>query len=62
MLIGEIIGHIKTILNNGPEPRTYRFNDKSIYFIIKYLRAVLIRNKATKDYFISRNSPHGGDY
>lgn len=53
MLIGELIGHIKTILNNGPEPRTYRFNDKSIYFIIKYFRAVLIRNKASKDYFIS---------
>lgn len=53
MYLNELIEHIKSVLNNGPTPRSFRYTDRSIYFIIKVFRAKLLRNKAAKGYFVS---------
>ena len=53
MYLNELTEHIKSIINNGPEPRSFRFTDKTIYFLLKVFRAKLIRNKVAKDYFVS---------
>ena len=52
-LLSEHISHITNILNQGAKPDSYRFTDKQIYFILKYLRSELLKQKLDRGYFIN---------
>jgi len=53
MLLQELTGYLKTSINNGPEPRSFRLTDRYLYFMLKNFRALLIRRKVDKQYFVS---------
>lgn len=51
--LNEYLSHLKTILNVGPASREFQFTDAGLYFILRYLRAELIKNKYNKSSYIS---------
>lgn len=53
MLIKEIIANIRGILSHGPASDDSKISERQVYFILKYLRAKLIKQKADKYNFIS---------
>ena len=53
MLIKEIISNIRGVLSHGPASSDSRISERQVYFIIKYLRAKLIKQKADKYHYIS---------
>lgn len=53
MLIKEIISNIRGILSRGPVSDDTKISERQVYFILKYLRAKLIKQKADKYNYIS---------
>jgi len=49
----ELIFNLTEILNNGKPTDDYQFNDSQIYFILRYLRNKLIRQRINDGKFIS---------
>lgn len=47
-LLEEYVSHLNMVLNHGVPSDDKRFSDRHLYFILKYLRAELIKNKANK--------------
>jgi hypothetical protein len=53
MLVKELVSHIINVLNHGPAADDSRISERQVYFILKYLRAKLIKQKADKYNYIS---------
>jgi len=52
-LLSEHIAHIKSVLSKGAESDNSRYSDRQIYFLLKYLRAELLKQKLDKYHFVS---------
>lgn len=52
-LLSEHIAHIKTVLSRGAASDNTRFSDRQIYFMLKYLRAKLLKQKFDKYHYVS---------
>jgi hypothetical protein len=52
-LIAEHIKHIKTILSSGLPSDDFRISDRHLYFILRYIRAELIKQKIESGYLLS---------
>lgn len=53
MLVKEIIANLTGILSHGPMADDSKLSERQIYFILLYLRAKLIKQKADKYHYIS---------
>lgn len=51
--LNELISNLNEILNNGRPSDDYQFSDAQIYFILRYLRSKLIRQRINDGKFIS---------
>ena len=52
-LLQEHIYHIKNVLSNGPVSDDFKISDEQVYFILKYARAKLIKDKFDKYHYIN---------
>lgn len=53
MLVKELVAHITGILSHGPKASDSKISERQVYFILKFLRAKLIKQKADKYNYIS---------
>ena len=51
--LNELISNLTEILNNGKPSDDYQFNDAQIYFVLRYLRAKLIRQRIVDGKYLS---------
>jgi hypothetical protein len=47
-LLEDYVSHLNMVLNHGTPSDDKRFSDRHLYFILRYIRAELIKNKANK--------------
>jgi len=52
-LLSEHIAHIKSVLSRGAESDDSRYSDRQIYFLLRYLRAELFKQKLDKYNYVS---------
>lgn len=53
MLISEHVQHIKNVLSGGTSSDDFKIPDRQIYFVLKYLRAKLIRTRVDRYNYIN---------
>lgn len=52
-LLQEHIYHIKNVLSNGPVSDDFKLSDEQVYFILKFIRAKLLKDKFDKYHYIN---------
>ncbi len=51
--LSELISNLTEIMNNGKASDDYQFNDAQVYFVLRYLRSKLLRQRINDGKFIS---------